>query len=683
MYRLLNPPQEAQMQNLTTDFGADVFSPDVMRARLSPDAYTALMQARAGGAALDRENAQCIADAMLAWAVERGATHYTHWFQPLTGVTAEKHDSFLQPNIEDENRPIAKFSWKNLARGESDASSFPSGGLRAAFEARGYTTWDPTSDAFVKNNSLYIPTAFCSYSGEALDEKTPLLRSMRALSDQACRVLKCLGIDAQNVYPTAGPEQEYFLIDKEVYRQRPDLVVAGRALFGVRPPKGQELTEHYFGRISARVWRFMRDVDARLWRLGVYATTRHNEAAPCQHELAVVFDVCNLACDRNQLVMEVLEATAEEHGFVCLLHEKPFAHVNGSGKHNNWSLCCDGENLLSPGKNPRENMRFMLFLCAVISAADKYADLLRAACAEHSNDCRLGGSEAPPAIISVFLGENLTAELAAAAQGQTEAVEQPRTMLGAMPVTADFADRNRTAPLAFTGDKFEFRMLGASASASFVNTVLNTVVADELGELADYLEKGFEAKKFIKKTLEDHGRVLYSGNNYDPAWRQEALNRGLPELPTAADALPCLLAGKNIELFERHNVLSETELKARHDTHLNNYNREIRMEAYTFLDMAHRAVLPAAQEHLTQLLPLNIKRFIEDAEIRLDILTKAIDALEQTIAERPHGDQAVVARYGVSDILPAMENLRSAVDELERHVPGALWPYPTFAQILL
>ncbi|MCL2433113.1 MAG: glutamine synthetase III [Clostridia bacterium] len=671
------------MQNLTTDFGADVFSPDVMRARLSPDAYTALMQARAGGAALDRENAQCIADAMLAWAVERGATHYTHWFQPLTGVTAEKHDSFLQPNIEDENRPIAKFSWKNLARGESDASSFPSGGLRAAFEARGYTTWDPTSDAFVKNNSLYIPTAFCSYSGEALDEKTPLLRSMRALSDQACRVLKCLGIDAQNVYPTAGPEQEYFLIDKEVYRQRPDLVVAGRALFGVRPPKGQELTEHYFGRISARVWRFMRDVDARLWRLGVYATTRHNEAAPCQHELAVVFDVCNLACDRNQLVMEVLEATAEEHGFVCLLHEKPFAHVNGSGKHNNWSLCCDGENLLSPGKNPRENMRFMLFLCAVISAADKYADLLRAACAEHSNDCRLGGSEAPPAIISVFLGENLTAELAAAAQGQTEAVEQPRTMLGAMPVTADFADRNRTAPLAFTGDKFEFRMLGASASASFVNTVLNTVVADELGELADYLEKGFEAKKFIKKTLEDHGRVLYSGNNYDPAWRQEALNRGLPELPTAADALPCLLAGKNIELFERHNVLSETELKARHDTHLNNYNREIRMEAYTFLDMAHRAVLPAAQEHLTQLLPLNIKRFIEDAEIRLDILTKAIDALEQTIAERPHGDQAVVARYGVSDILPAMENLRSAVDELERHVPGALWPYPTFAQILL
>ena len=671
------------MQNLTADFGADVFSPDVMRARLSPDAYTALMQARAGGAALDRENAQCIADAMLAWAVERGATHYTHWFQPLTGVTAEKHDSFLQPNIEDENRPIAKFSWKNLARGESDASSFPSGGLRAAFEARGYTTWDPTSDAFVKNNSLYIPTAFCSYSGEALDEKTPLLRSMRALSDQACRVLKCLGIDAQNVYPTAGPEQEYFLIDKEVYRQRPDLVVAGRALFGVRPPKGQELTEHYFGRISARVWRFMRDVDARLWRLGVYATTRHNEAAPCQHELAVVFDVCNLACDRNQLVMEVLEATAEEHGFVCLLHEKPFAHVNGSGKHNNWSLCCDGENLLSPGKNPRENMRFMLFLCAVISAADKYADLLRAACAEHSNDCRLGGSEAPPAIISVFLGENLTAELAAAAQGQTEAVEQPRTMLGAMPVTADFADRNRTAPLAFTGDKFEFRMLGASASASFVNTVLNTVVADELGELADYLEKGFEAKKFIKKTLEDHGRVLYSGNNYDPAWRQEALNRGLPELPTAADALPCLLAGKNIELFERHNVLSETELKARHDTHLNNYNREIRMEAYTFLDMAHRAVLPAAQEHLTQLLPLNIKRFIEDAEIRLDILTKAIDALEQTIAERPHGDQAVVARYGVSDILPAMENLRSAVDELERHVPGALWPYPTFAQILL
>ncbi|MCL2433201.1 MAG: glutamine synthetase type III, partial [Clostridia bacterium] len=454
----------------------------------------------------------------------------------------------------------------------------------------------------------------------------------------------------------------------------------------------------YFGRINARVWRFMRDVDEQLWRLGVYACTRHNEAAPCQHELAVVYDVCNLACDRNQLVMEVLEATAEEHGLVCLLHEKPFAHVNGSGKHNNWSLCADGENLLSPGKNTHEKIRFLLFLCAVIRAADKHADLLRAACAEHSNDCRLGGSEAPPAIISVFLGEHLTAELAATAQGQAlQAQDAPRVVIGTTQIAADFADRNRTAALAFTGDKFEFRMPGASASASFVNTVLNTIVADELFLLAEHLEEGRDERQYIKETLQGHGRVLYSGNNYDPAWRAEAERRGLPELPTAADALPCLLADKNISLFQRAEVLSEAELGARQETQLNNYNREIRMEAYTFLDMSHRAILPAAQAHLEQLCKLNRakniyaeknlsqrdKQYLDDADKRLQALMEAIEKLETAIADRPHGDQAVVARYGVSDILPAMENLRAAVDELEKHVPRALWPYPTFAQILL
>ncbi len=686
-------------------FGSMVFNDKVMRERLPKAAYAAVKRATEDGTPLTHEYAKCVADAMKEWAIEKGATHFTHWFQPMTGITAEKHDSFIEPTGDGE--VIMKFSEKSLVKGESDASSFPSGGLRATFEARGYTAWDPTSYAFVKDGSLYIPTAFCSYGGEALDKKTPLLRSMETLNKQALRIMRLFGDEkVKRVFPTVGSEQEYFLIDKNVYEKRMDLIHCGRTLFGARPSKGQELEDHYYGAIKSRVSAFMKDLDEELWKLGVYAKTKHNEVAPSQHELAPVYVSANIASDQNQLTMEIMKSVANRHGMICLLHEKPFASVNGSGKHDNWSLTTDtGENLLSPGDTPQNNARFLLFLTAVIKAVDEYQDLLRISVAGAGNDHRLGADEAPPAIISIYLGEELDAILSSIEKGEEySAKKKSELKIGVSvlpPIPKDSTDRNRTSPFAFTGNKFEFRMVGSSENIACPNFILNTIVAEELSEFADVLEKADDftlaLNQLIKETVKNHKRILFSGNNYSKAWEEEAKARGLLNLKTTVDALPHYMAEKNIKLFEKHKVLSMNEIHSRMEILLENYANIVHIEALTAIDMARKEITPAIIGYEAFLLKeLNAKKSY-DAGLCSKLEDNLIDkisrlgdkfsaSIDKLIKDTDKYSSVVgsydKAEYCKSVIIPDMETLRKYADEAELVIGKQFLPFPTYNDIL-
>lgn len=691
--------------NITEIFGSMVFGDAVMKERLPKDSYKALKKTIANGTHLELDVANVVATVMKDWAIEKGATHFTHWFQPMTGVTAEKHDSFIVPD--GSGKAIMEFSGKALVKGEPDASSFPSGGLRSTFEARGYTAWDPTSYAFVKGNTLYIPTAFCSYSGEALDKKTPLLRSMQALNKQALRVLQLFGVtDAKRVVSSVGPEQEYFLIDRDVYLKRPDLMYCGRTLFGARPPKGQEMEDHYFGTIKQRVSDYMRELNEELWKLGVYAKTEHNEVAPAQHELAPIYSESNIATDHNQLVMEMMKSVAAKHNLACLLHEKPFAGVNGSGKHVNWSVATDtGINLLEPGDTPFENAQFLLFLVAVIKAVDDYQDLMRVSVASAGNDHRLGANEAPPAIVSIFLGDELTEILNAlendtlyTGKGQT-LMEIGATVLPHFP--KDTTDRNRTSPFAFTGNKFEFRMLGSAFSIAGPIIVLNTIVAEVLSQFADELEKSTDFKadlsKLIKRTIKNHKRIIFNGNGYDAAWVKEAEQRGLSNLKTTPEALPALIHPKNVEMFVRHGVFSEHELHSRYDILLENYSKTINIEALTMIDMVNKHVIPAVIDYQNELAELVLRKKAVSPEIattleenllskisRLSVsLEKRLNHLsEQTIAVRDIKDNLELAKAYREKVYMAMSELRLVVDELEMLIGSKHWKLPTYAEIL-
>ncbi len=686
-------------------FGSMVFTEDKMRQRLSADVYQAWQQCQAQGKSLDRSIADEIACAMKDWATELGATHFTHWFQPMTGFTAEKHDSFITPT--GDGRILMELSGKELSRGEADASSFPSGGLRATFEARGYTAWDPTSYAFVKDRTLCIPTIFCSYSGNTLDKKTPLLRSMHALDQQCIRILRLFGnTEAQHVVPQVGAEQEYFLIDKADYRRREDLRLCGRTLFGAKPPKGQELDDHYYGAIKPRVAAFMHELDVELWKLGVFSKTEHNEVAPAQHENAPVYCNANVACDHNQLTMEMLKTVAERHDLVCLLHEKPFAGVNGSGKHDNWSLQTDtGENLLKPGKTPSQNAQFLLFLAAFIKGVDEYQDMLRCCVAYPGNDRRLGGNEAPPAIVSVFLGDELTAILDAIIQG-TEYVDVTKRRLeigvDTLPeIPQDTTDRNRTSPLAFTGNKFEFRMLGSSQSIASPSAVLNTIMAEELRQFADMLEQAEDFQSALQTLLHDtfaaHQRIIFNGNGYSAEWVTEAKRRGLCIMSNTVDALPAYIAEKNIAMFSRHGVLTRDELEARYNIHLENYCKVMTIEGNTLLDMARRQIMPAVSKHSDELatalfhkqncgIPLSAK--MEEATLRkLSTLSgklyDACEALERAIAKAPAMDGGIKAACYYRDEVDARRQKASAlINQLETITGAQHWPFPTYADIL-
>ena len=657
----------SEVQTVADYFGCNVFSDKVMRDRLPKNIYKSVMNTKKFGIALDDDVANVVANAMKDWAIEKGATHYTHWFQPMTGITAEKHDAFITPT--EDGNIILEFSGKELVKGEPDASSFPSGGLRATFEARGYTAWDPTSNAFVKDNTLYIPTAFCSYTGEILDKKTPLLRSMEVVNEQALRILKLFGnTTATRVTTTVGPEQEYFLVDKKYYDQRKDLMLTGRTLFGAMAPKGQELEDHYFGNIKQRVSDFMKDLDCELWKLGIYAKTKHNEVAPAQHELAPVFTTSNIAADHNQLTMEIMKKVALKHGLVCLLHEKPFAGVNGSGKHNNWSISSnDGQNLLDPGDTPMENMQFLTFLCAIIKGVDEYAPLLRISAASAGNDHRLGANEAPPAIISMFVGDELQAILDAIENGTSVAENSDKTFeigVDALPnFPKDATDRNRTSPFAFTGNKFEFRMLGSADSISCTNVMMNTIVAQVLSEFADELEKADDfksaLKKLLVKTIKEHKRIIFNGNGYSDEWIDEAINRGLPNLVSTVDALPHYTDEKYVSMFEKFKVYSKTEIESRKEILLENYSKVINIEALTMLDMAKKLIAPAALEYTKIMCDSVVSK--ENAGIdsslekslanKLSGLTaslyEAIDTLDsKRIASKDHEDSAEsLARY--------------------------------------
>jgi len=682
-----------------------VFNDAVMQARLPKDVYKALKKTMTEGTHLELDVANVVANAMKDWAIEKGATHFTHWFQPMTGITAEKHDSFISP--QKDGRVIMEFSGKELIKGEPDASSFPSGGLRATFEARGYTVWDLTSYAFIKDGTLYIPTAFCSYSGEALDKKTPLLRSMEALDKQAMRILRLFGnTDAKRVITTVGPEQEYFLIDKEVYLKRPDLIYTGRTLFGARPPKGQEMEDHYFGNIKPRVAAFMKDLEEELWKLGVPAKTKHNEVAPAQHELAPMYGTTNIATDHNQLTMELLKSVANKHGLTCLLHEKPFAGVNGSGKHNNWSISTDtGINLLEPGDTPYENAQFLLFLVAVIKAVDEYQDLLRVSVASAGNDHRLGANEAPPAIVSMFLGDELTQLLEAIENGTSYQGKEKHQMEIGVTVLPHFpkdtTDRNRTSPFAFTGNKFEFRMLGSAFSVANPNIVLNTAVAEVLREFADILENSEDftgdLAKLIQKTIREHKRIIFNGNNYSEEWVQEAQRRGLSNLKTTVDALPAFISQKSIDLFTRHHVFTEAEIHSRYEILLENYSKTINIEALTMIDMVKKGIIPACISYQNEVMQLlnSKKAFNSGYECTLEeqlvgklsrlstSLIKKLEALENSLLEaKSHSDALSVARYYRDKVFVAMSELRLTVDELETVVAKKHWPYPTYAEIL-
>ena len=687
-------------------FGSSVFNDDVMQERLPKDVYKSLRKTIDEGKDLDLNVANAVANAMKDWAVEKGATHYTHWFQPLNGITAEKHDSFISPTSD--GRVIMQFSGKELVRGEPDASSFPSGGLRATFEARGYTAWDPTSYAFVKGDSLYIPTAFCSYSGETLDKKTPLLRSMEDLSAQALRILRLFGDQkSKRVVTTVGPEQEYFLVDKELYDQRPDLRFTGRTLFGAKAPKGQELEDHYFGAIKPRVAAFMKDLDEELWKLGILAKTKHNEVAPAQHELAPIFTTTNVATDHNQLTMETMKNVAAKHGLVCLLNEKPFEGVNGSGKHNNWSLSTDtGKNLLDPGKKPEKNTQFLLFLAAVIKGVDEYQDLLRISVASAGNDHRLGANEAPPAIVSMFLGDELEGILEAIEKDEPYTgieAKQLQTGVHVLPDLAmDTTDRNRTSPFAFTGNKFEFRMLGSAISISCPNIMLNTIAAEELRQFADELEGTADlegdVRKIVRRVMQQHKRIIFNGDGYSEAWTEEAKRRGLLNLPTTVDALPRYLDQKNVELFTSHKIYTEAEMEARYETIIEEYSKTLNIEALTMSEMVRRDILPAVSGYIASLaeavaskraavagLPCAAETsLIQKLSSLLDSAYEKVEALDTLVADgKAESHNALtVATYYKDVIIPAMNELRAVVDQMEVDTASQFWPYPSYGDLM-
>lgn len=694
------------MKQVRENFGKFVFDDREMKARLSGKVYNSLKKTIDEGAKLDLSVANAVATAMKDWAVENGATHYTHWFQPLTGVTAEKHDSFISPAPD--GGVLMEFSGKELIQGEPDASSFPSGGLRATFEARGYTAWDPTSYAFVKGTTLCIPTAFCSYGGEALDKKTPLLRSMEALNKQALRILKLFGNeDVKYVSTSVGPEQEYFLIDRKDYDKRPDLKYTGRTLVGARPPRGQDMDDHYFGVIKPRVAAYMEDLNDELWKLGIYAKTEHNEVAPAQHELAPIYDTTNIAADHNQLTMEIMQKVASRHGLVCLLHEKPFAGVNGSGKHNNWSVGTDtGINLLNPGDTPYENAQFLLFLCAVIKAVDDYQDLLRISVATAGNDHRLGANEAPPAVVSMFLGDELTAILKAIMNDEPYEAEMAKKIKLGVDVlpkfTRDNTDRNRTSPFAFTGNKFEFRALGSSNSISCVNIMLNSAVAESLKIYADRLENAEDFNdalhEMIKKTINDHKRIIFNGNGYDDAWIEEATkNRGLLNYKTTADCMPHLLDEKNVKMLTEQKVFSVAELNSRMEIMLENYCKTITIEGNTLVDMVRKDILPAINKYLGSVAnTAKVKTEVDSSistsyEVDImkklsnlnDVIYSGVDSLEKVIAEEIAITDICEQGYAIRDkVLPTMETLRKACDDAEMIVAKEYWPYPSYGEML-
>ena len=692
------------MKSVTELFGSMVFDDAAMEARLPKDTYKILQKTIKEGKHLEISVANVVANAMKDWAIEKGATHFTHWFQPMTGVTAEKHDSFISPK---NGKVIMEFSGKELIKGEPDASSFPSGGLRATFEARGYTAWDATSYAFIKDGVLCIPTVFCSYGGEALDQKTALLRSMEAINRQALRVLKLFGNeDVKSVKTTVGPEQEYFLVDEKVYNRRKDLIYTGRTLFGARAPKGQELDDHYFGAIKPRVAEYMKDLNEELWKVGVLAKTEHNEVAPAQHEMAPIFTTTNIAADHNQLTMEIMQKVAKKHGMVCLLHEKPFAGVNGSGKHNNWSISTDtGVNLLEPGETPYENAQFLLFLCAVIKAVDEYQELLRISVASAGNDHRLGANEAPPAIVSMFLGSDLSEILDAIEKDEHFDPKQKELMrigVHTLPkFPKDTTDRNRTSPFAFTGNKFEFRMLGSASSVSCANTVLNTSVAEELKQFADELEgvKDFEGAlhELIKRTIKEHKRIIFNGDGYDDSWLAEAEKRGLKNLRTTPDALAHMLDVKNVKLFTDHKVLTVPEITARREVRLENYCKVINIEALTMLDMARKDILPAMSSFCCELADGAAKKaaFMPEADCTYEKETvKSVSALmgaayravrkleDDLLSSKSIESFAELADFYKSTILDDMRTLRISVDEIETIAPKEKWPYPSYGELL-
>ena len=692
-------------KNAAAGFACNVFNQQVMRDRLPKDVYKTVMQTKKMGTALGSNVAGVVANAMKDWAIEKGATHYTHWFHPMTGVTAEKHDAFLSPNSD--GTVILEFSGKELIKGEPDASSFPSGGLRSTFEARGYTAWDPTSDAFIKDGTLYIPTAFCSYTGEILDKKTPLLRSMDVVSEQALRILRLFGnTTATRVLPTAGAEQEYFLVDKALYDQREDLIITGRTLFGAKPPKGQELEDHYFGNIKERISAYMHELDEELWKLGIPAKTKHNEVAPAQHELAPVFETANIASDHNQLTMELMKKIALKHGLVCLLHEKPFAGVNGSGKHNNWSLSSnDGQNLLDPGDTPTENTQFLTFLVAFIKAVHKYSDLLRLSAASAGNDHRLGANEAPPAIVSMFIGDELQAILDALENDtKAEVSENKKFKIGvdALPAfNRDNTDRNRTSPMAFTGNKFEFRMLGSADSISCTNVMMNTIISDVLCEFADELEKAddFNAalKDLLVKTYKEHKAVIFNGNGYSDEWIKEATEvRGLPNYASTVDCLPQYLSEKNVKMFEKFKVYSKVEIASRTEILLENYTKVINIEALTMIDMAKKQIYPAVMEYtkevcsvLASMKAVGIENPVQEKlanklSSSLGCLDSAISDLEQSLinAKDCADDVYKLSKFYRDDVFAKMQALRAIADELETIVSDKFWPFPVYSDLL-
>lgn len=692
------------METIADYFGEYVFNDAVMQKRLPKETYRQLKETISKGKDLDLSIANVVASVMRDWALEKGATHFTHWFQPMTGITAEKHDAFIAPA--GGGRVIMEFSGKELVQGEPDASSFPSGGLRATFEARGYTAWDPTSYAFVKGTTLYIPTAFCSYSGEALDKKTPLLRSMEALNEQAKRILHLFGHDeVGRVMTTVGSEQEYFLVDKEQFRKRPDLVYTGRTLFGARSPKGQELSDHYFGSLRPRVMSYMEDLDKELWKLGVYAKTRHNEVAPSQHELAPVFTQSNVATDQNQLTMELMRKIADKHGLACLLHEKPFDGVNGSGKHNNWSMSTDtGMNLLNPGDNASENAQFLLFLSAVIAAVDDYQELLRVSVASAGNDHRLGANEAPPAIISMYLGDELSGLLESIAADKPTGKKSREQMLLGVHVLPKFpkdsTDRNRTSPFAFTGNKFEFRMLGSSFSVAGPNIVLNTIVADELSLFADRLEKAedfqSELTKLVKENYLAHKRIIFNGNNYSPEWVDEAARRGLSNLKDTPAALARFLDPKNVEAFKKFHIFTETELKSRQEILIENYAKTIHIEALTAIDMVRQQILPAISHYVGDLAQRVVARrgasqslackadtaLVEQLGGIEDKLYDAVGTLSDETEKAEKRERFEAAVYYRDKVIPAMVEARKYADQAELLVASSYWPMPTYGQLL-
>ncbi len=691
----------SEILNVPEIFGSDVFNEATMKQCLPQESYRAWKDCVSAGSQLPLDVANDIAEAMKVWAIAKGATHYTHWFQPMTGITAEKHDSFISPT--GDGRVIMEFSGKELVRGEPDASSFPSGGLRATFEARGYTAWDPTSSAFVKDGSLYIPTCFFSYTGESLDKKTPLLRSIEEVSRETIRILRLFGdTQTRRVIACVGAEQEYFLLPKDLYAQREDLRLTGRTLFGAQPPKGQELDDHYFGTIRTRVSSFMKDLDEQLWRLGILSKTKHNEGAPCQHELAPIYTDANTACDSNQLIMEIMKKCAAKHNLVCLLHEKPFAGVNGSGKHNNWSLSTDtGRNLFSPGKTPSQNAQFLLFLAAFLAGVDEYQDFLRCTVATAGNDHRLGGGEAPPAIISVFLGEELNAIIRSIIDG-TNYIEPQKTMLrigvDVLPsIPKDTTDRNRTSPLAFTGNKFEFRMLGSSQSVAEPNIALNTIMAEQLHRFADVLEQAEDfdtaLHDLVCQAFTDHQRILFEGNGYADDWKAEATRRGLSNYPSTAECLPSLIQQKNIDLVVRHGIYTEAEFKARYAIHLESYNKIVAIEARTMLDMAMQQILPAALGYSKKLCDgLAVKQTLgipchtestlaRELSLHTDSLYDAMETLRHILAAVPVNPEAA-ARYYHDSVVPGMNALRKEADALEALTDKSCWPYPTYSDLL-